>query len=151
MTTARSFRSSAVPAGRGRESGQKPISARPELHVVSTHHDPVSVSERFHSVLAWTRSRHSPLLHMVLAGAFLVSSLLASLVMTTQMVQNSFEETKVKSNIAKLSQDVDDDQAKLDDLQASLPTKAKQMGMVPQQGSISIDLNGYQPAQGGTS
>ena len=149
MTTARSFRSSAVPAGRRREREPKP--AKPQLHVVSTRRSPVSVSERFHSVLAWTRSRNSPMLHMVLAGAFLVSSLLASLVMTTQMVQNSFEETKVKANIAKLSQDVDDDQAKLDELQASLPDKAKKMGMVPQQGSISIDLNGYKPAQGGTS
>ena len=35
-------------------------------------------------------------------------------------------------------------------LKASLPERAQEMGMVPQEGSISIDLNGYQPSEGGT-
>ena len=36
------------------------------------------------------------------------------------------------------------DQAKLDELDASLPSKAEEMGMVPQKGALTIDLNGYQ-------
>jgi len=35
-------------------------------------------------------------------------------------------------------------------LVANLPDKASDMGMVPQQGSVSIDLSGYQSNKGGT-
>ena len=59
------------------------------------------------------------------------------------MVQNSFEANQIETNITRLSQDVEDDQAKLDELEASLPDKAEQMGMVPQKGALTIDLNGY--------
>lgn len=41
---------------------------------------------------------------------------------------------------------MEDDQAKLDELEASLPSKAEEMGMVPQKGALTIDLNGYQPS-----
>jgi hypothetical protein len=67
------------------------------------------------------------------------------------MVQNSFEASQTEAHISVLTQDVEDDQAKLDQLVASLPDKANEMGMVPQQGSVSIDLNGYQQhSEGGT-
>lgn len=88
-----------------------------------------------------------PLLQVIVAVAFLAVCLLGSLALRTQMAQNSFEQTRVQDNISTLTQDVQDDQAKLDALQASLPQKAQDMGMVPQQGSISIDLSGYQPSQ----
>ena len=45
-----------------------------------------------------------------------------------------------------LTQDVEDDQTKLAELEASLPSKAEEMGMVPQKGALTIDLNGYQPS-----
>lgn len=65
---------------------------------------------------------------------------------TYQMVQHSFEANQIESNITRLTQDVEDDQTKLDELEASLPSKAEEMGMVPQKGALTIDLNGYQPS-----
>ena len=53
---------------------------------------------------------------------------------------------QIESNITRLTQDVEDDQTKLDELEASLPSKAEEMGMVPQKGALTIDLNGYQPS-----
>ena len=61
----------------------------------------------------------------------------------TQMVQHSFEANQIESNITRLTQDVE---TKLDELEASLPSKAEEMGMVPQKGALTIDLNGYQPS-----
>ena len=54
------------------------------------------------------------------------------------------EASQIESSITKLTQDVEDDQAKLDELDASLPSKAEDMGMVPQKGALTIDLSGYQ-------
>lgn len=102
----------------------------------------------FERLLSWTRARTMPLVHIVIAVAFLLASLLGSLALRTQMVQNSFEASTVQSNISRLTQDVQDDQAQLDDLQASLPQKAQKMGMTPQQGSISVDLSGYKASEG---
>ena len=55
-----------------------------------------------------------------------------------------FEASQIETHITQLTQDVEDDQAKLDELDASLPSKAEEMGMVPQKGALTIDLNGYQ-------
>jgi len=86
----------------------------------------------------------TPLLHLVIAAVFLGVCLLGSLMLRTQMVQNSFEASQIETHITQLTQDVEDDQAKLDELDASLPSKAEEMGMVPQKGALTIDLNGYQ-------
>ena len=80
----------------------------------------------------------------------LVGTLFGALMLRTQMVQNSFEAAQIETNINRLTQDIEDDQAKLDQLVANLPDKASDMGMVPQQGSVSIDLSGYQSNKGGT-
>ena len=145
-TSARTVRSNAAPAGRERES--KETSRRPELTVIKGRRTASNaVGEGFERLLTWTRARSMPLLQVVVAVAFLAACLLGSLALRTQMAQNSFEQTRVQDNISTLTQDVQDDQAKLDALQASLPQKAQDMGMVPQQGSISIDLSGYQPSQ----
>ena len=94
--------------------------------------------------VTWTRTRSTPLLHLVIAAVFLGVCLLGSLMLRTQMVQNSFEASQIETHITQLTQDVEDDQAKLDELGASLPSKAEEMGMVPQKGALTIDLNGYQ-------
>jgi uncharacterized protein YlxW (UPF0749 family) len=146
-TSARTVRSNAAPAGRERES--KETSRRPELTVIKGRRTAGNaVGEGFERLLTWTRARSMPLLQVVVAVAFLAACLLGSLALRTQMAQNSFEQTRVQDNISTLTQDVQDDQAKLDELEASLPQKAQDMGMVPQQGSISIDLSGYQPSKG---
>ena len=79
-----------------------------------------------------------------------IGTLFGALMLRTQMVQNSFEAAQIETNINRLTQDIEDDQAKLDQLVANLPDKASDMGMVPQQGSVSIDLSGYQSNKGGT-
>ncbi|MCH4209269.1 hypothetical protein [Bifidobacterium sp.] len=146
-TSARTVRSNAVPAGRGRTTPASP--SRPELTVVKgLRGQRGAMGDGLARVLIWTRARSMSLLHVVVAVSFLVASLLGSLALRTQMAQNSFEQTQIQNRISTLTQDVEDDQAELDELQASLPDKAQQMGMVPQQGSISIDLRGYRPNQG---
>ena len=95
-----------------------------------------------------TQARGASLIHVTVAIVFLVATLLITLMLRTQMVQNSFESNTVQKNINMLTQDVQDDQAKLDELISSLPDKAQKMGMVPQQDSVTIDLNGYKPSKG---
>ncbi|RSX54263.1 hypothetical protein D2E25_0571 [Bifidobacterium goeldii] len=149
-STSRTVRSSAAPAGRRAPSEARPAS-RPQLHIVDgTRSDksPDGMAERFRRLIAWTRTRSTPLIHIVIAVAFLLSTLLGALMLRTQMVQNSFEASEVQNHINVLSQDVQDDRAKLDALIASLPDKAQKMGMVPSQDSITIDLNGYTPSKG---
>ena len=75
---------------------------------------------------------------------FLGVCLLGSLMLRTQMVQNSFEASQIETHFSKLSQDFEDDLSMLDELYASLLSKAEEMGMVPQKGALTIDLNGYQ-------
>ena len=87
-------------------------------------------------------------MHVVVAVVFLAATLVAALLLRTQMVQNSFESSNLEVSISHLTQDVQDDQAKLDELISSLPDKAQKMGMVPQQDSVTIDLNGYKPSKG---
>ena len=113
------------------------------MHVVKgTRAEGNSVKRGFEQLITWTRTRSTPLLHLVIAVVFLGGCLLGSLTLRTQMVQAN----QIESNITRLTQDVEDDQAKLDELEASLPSKAEEMGMVPQKGALTIDLNGYQPS-----
>lgn len=142
--TARSVRSRVAPAGR--EDDQRAVSSRPRFQVVTGGR---TDDDSRHFVLdAFSHMKTVSVVHIGIAVMFLFASLLGSLVLRTQMVQNSFEQSQVQSNISKLNQDVEDDQARLDGLQASLPDRAQRMGMVPQQGPLSIDLEGYQPPSG---
>ncbi|WP_432623641.1 hypothetical protein [Bifidobacterium sp.] len=144
MAAPRTIASNAAPAGRKRPT-EGIGTTRPELHVVKgAQSGSNGVRRGFEQLITWTRTRSTPLLHLVIAAVFLGVCLLGSLMLRTQMVQNSFEASQIESSITKLTQDVEDDQAKLDELDASLPSKAEDMGMVPQKGALTIDLNGYQ-------
>ena len=140
MAAPRTIASNAAPAGR--KSQTETIgTTRPELHVIKgTRVEGNGIRQ----LITWTRTRSTPLLHLVIAAVFLGVCLLGSLMLRTQMVQNSFEASQIETHITQLTQDVEDDQAKLDELDASLPSKAEEMGMVPQKGALTIDLNGYQ-------
>lgn len=92
----------------------------------------------------WMRSRSAPIFYVVISVVFLFSSLVGSLALRTQMAQNSFQSSEVQVSIAQLRQDVADAQAQLDTLQAQLPQKAQEMGMIPQESSVTVDLQGYQ-------
>lgn len=148
--TPRSVRSNAVPAGRKRSSVDS-APKRPEFRTVTGGRiDKESMLHGLGRVMEWTRTRSLRLLHLGLAVVFLVACLLISLMLRTQMVQDSFAASEAQSNITRLEQDVEAEQTKLDKLEASLLSKAEEMGMVPQSGSLSIDLNGYKPSEGGT-
>ncbi len=143
----RTIRSNAVPAGRQKQPDAKPV--RPELHVITgSRTGRAAMSRGFERVMAWTRTRKAPMINVMIAVVFLAACLMASLTLRTQMAQNSFDQAQVQQNISTLTQDVEDDQAKLDSLQAALPQQAQKMGMVAQQGSISIDLSGYHAEKG---
>ena len=145
MAAARTIHSSSAPSTKKASPDIRPA-ARPELHVVNGGRNAEqgnAQESRFSRIIAWVASRRAPAMHVIAAMVFLVATLLAALMLRTQMVQNSFEASKLETSISQLTQDVQDDQAKLNQLQASLPQKATDMGMVPQQGSVSIDLNGY--------
>ena len=139
LRTARSNAAPVAPAGRGSDGAARPA-ARQRNGSRSTG----SLAR----IIAWTQARGASLIHVTVAIVFLVATLLITLMLRTQMVQNSFESNTVQKNINMLTQDVQDDQAKLDELISSLPDKAQKMGMVPQQDSVTIDLNGYKPSKG---
>lgn len=109
---------------------------RPQLHVISGRGTKASTSAK-------TRTRVRPLVRMSLAIGFLAASLVGSLMLRTQMVQDSFEISKLQTSIGVLTQDVQDDQTTLDTLDSSLPQKAEKLGMQPQSTSVSLDLSKY--------
>lgn len=147
--TARSIRSGSSASQRPQAKSQ--ASSRPQLRVITNPHGD-EASNVFGRVLEWTRTRTAPMVHVVIAVVFLGATLLGALMLRTEMVQNSFEAAEVKSHINVLTQDIEDDQAQLDQLVASLPDKASEMGMVSKGGAVTIDLQGYQQpkdAEGG--
>lgn len=144
----RSVRSGAAPDKRRPQA--QPSSTRPELHVVAGRRNGGDVvRDGARRLLIWTRTRRAPLFHIVVAMCILGGSLVVSLMLRTQMIENSFEATTTQQSISRLNQDIQDDQSKLDELQASLPDRAEKMGMIPQKGSISIDLQGYSATDDG--
>ena len=144
---ARRIHSNATPAKRTeRAEDTREGSTRPALHVVKNERAEASAS---HDRLQRTRSRTAPFLHIVVSSVFLVATLVIALGLRTQMASNSFESNQTENHIEQLQQDIQSDQTKLDSIQASLPQKAQDMGMVAQQDSVTIDLNGYQPSDGG--
>lgn len=146
----RNTRSAAVRAAAGPSSSRRPesasVQARPQLRVVSDNEDRDGARTGFVGFVVWTRSRSTSLIHIAIAALFLAATLVGALLLRTQMVENSFQASAVQSSIDTLTQDVEEDQAKLDALESSLPQKAEEMGMVLQQGALSIDLNGYKPS-----
>jgi len=82
-----------------------------------------------------------PFLRFGIGIAFLGVSLVGSLLLRTQMVQDSFEVTQLQTSIGVLTQDVQDDQTTLDGLESSLPDKAANLGMVPQSSTVTLDIS----------
>ena len=147
----RSSRSAAASPSRGaqtRPGNGTRVAKRPDSrsgaardHAVDT----VALASGVKKVASWIMSRRSPFLPTIVAAVFLIGTLLGTLALRTQMVEDSFEATRLTRSINNLRQDAQGYQSELDRLEAQLPVKAQELGMGPQQGSISIDLNGYQP------
>ena len=146
---ARTVRSGAAAEERRRPKSAPAAPSRPQLHVVTSAAKGAGAAvDGLSRLAAWTRARNTSMIHIVVALAFLVATLLGSLVLRTQMIENSFEASSTETNIARLNQDIEEDQTRLDALETSLPQKAEEMGMTMQQGSLSIDLSGYAAAHG---
>ena len=148
LRTARSNAAPVAPAGRGILGGFEVVDFKATVIDGSSQRNGSRSTGSLARIIAWTQARGASLIHVTVAIVFLVATLLITLMLRTQMVQNSFESNTVQNNINMLTQDVQDDQAKLDELISSLPDKAQKMGMVPQQDSVTIDLNGYKPSKG---
>lgn len=98
---------------------------------------------RLHKVIEWSNTRKAPLFNVIIVVLFLVITPTTSLLLRTKMAEISFEQAATQSSISRLRQDVETAQTKLDTLEADLPAKAQTMGMVPQQGAITVDLSDY--------
>lgn len=107
MAAPRTIASNAAPAGR-RDQTETVGTTRPELHVVKgTRAEGNGVKRGFKQLITWTRTRSTPLLHLVIAVIFLGICLVGSLMLRTQMVQDSFDANRIESNIIRLTQDVE--------------------------------------------
>lgn len=102
-----------------------------------------TVMNRLHKVIEWSNTRKAPLFNVIIVVLFLVITPTTSLLLRTKMAEISFEQAATQSSISRLRQDVETAQTKLDTLEADLPAKAQTMGMVPQQGEITVDLSDY--------
>lgn len=144
-STARSVRSGTHSQTASRPEQTQKAATRPQLRVVKgSRAQQNGLTDRFGRLLEWTRSRTAPMMQITVAVVFLGATLLGALALRTQMVENSFEASEIESEISELKQDVEEAQAELDALETSLPELAEEMGMEPQEGSISIDLSDYQ-------
>lgn len=149
----RSSSSTSAPAGRVKDASTRKEYAHNSSSAIfgspsvssagSSNRKSSAVFDRFHKVMAWSNTRKVPLINFIIIVIFMVVTLSTSLMLRTQMAELSFEQTATQSRISRLRQDVETKQAKLDTLEAELPAKAQDMGMVPQQGSIAIDLSDY--------
>lgn len=127
------------PAEARRNVTSRVATSHPQLRVLDGKR-----RERLEVVSATAARRHvHPLVRMVAAVSFLLLSLVGSLMLRTQMVQDSFEVTRLQTSIGVLTQDVQDDQTKLDTLDSALPEKAEKLGMKPQSSSVSLDVSQY--------
>lgn len=141
----RSASSTSAPAGRVKDaSTRKDYSRNSSKAVFGTAKRQTSVVlNRLQKVMNWSNTRKVPIINFMIIVIFMVVTLSTSLMLRTQMAELSFEQTATQSRISRLRQDVEAKQAKLDTLDAELPSKAQRMGMIPQQGSIAIDLSDY--------
>lgn len=134
-----------APASRSKDASVRKDYAHNSTSAVfsSVQSQSSGVCNRFRKVMVWSNTRKVPLINCMIVVIAMVATLSTSLLLRTQMAELSFEQTAVQSRIARLRQDVEAKQAKLDTLEAELPARAQRMGMVPQQGSIAIDLSDY--------
>ena len=141
----RSASSTSAPAGRVKDSSTRKDYSRNSSTAVfgAAKRQTSVVLNRLQKVMTWSNTRKVPLVNCMIIVIFMVVTLSSSLFLRTQMAEISFDQTAVQTRISRLHQDVEASQAKLDTLESELPARAQRMGMVPQQGSISIDLSDY--------
>lgn len=112
--------------------------SRPALRVIEGEAD--ASKHRIHSPIAWTHTLSKSMLLVGGAIVFLVLSMALSLFLRTLMIEDSFTLSQTQQSISQLQQDVEADELQLEQLNADLPNKATQLGMVPGSGSVTLDM-----------
>ena len=146
---AASYASSSAPAGRvdekaaGNNSRQNRVLKSIPLVFSASDRRSYTVMNHLHRVIEWSNTRKAPLFNLIIVVIFLFVTPTTSLLLRTKMAEISFEQAATQSSISRLRQDVETAQTKLDALEADLPAKAQDMGMIPQQGAITVDLSAY--------
>lgn len=136
----RSVSSSALGTGSGRRPVSSPKAAlRPASTVLERHR------RRLASSVTLTRLWHR-FGRAIIALAFLLACMMGCLWMRTQMVQDSFTISHLTNSIAMLRQDVEDQQTRLDALNAELPQRASKLGLVVSNSSVQVDLTQRVPS-----
>lgn len=146
---AASYANSSAPAGRvnekaaGNNSRQNRVLKSIPLVFSASDRRSYTVMNHLHRVIEWSNTRKAPLFNLIIVVIFLFVTPTTSLLLRTKMAEISFEQAATQSSISRLRQDVETAQTKLDALEADLPAKAQDMGMIPQQGAITVDLSAY--------
>lgn len=146
---AASYANSSAPAGRvnekaaGNNSRQNRVLKSIPLVFSASDRRSYTVMNHLHRVIEWSSTRKAPLFNLIIVVIFLFVTPTTSLLLRTKMAEISFEQAATQSSISRLRQDVETAQTKLDALEADLPAKAQDMGMIPQQGAITVDLSAY--------
>jgi outer membrane murein-binding lipoprotein Lpp len=76
----------------------------------------------------------------VLCAAILAGALLVALLLNTTMARGSYEMARLQKEVGQVAQDVQDVEAQLRAAEASLPDRARQMGMVPAENPTMISV-----------
>jgi hypothetical protein len=80
---------------------------------------------------------------LFLCAAVLVASLVVVLVLNTNVINGSYESARLQTQIRQVDQDIQTKQEMLRRTQASLPTKAAELGLVPAENAEVINITSY--------
>jgi hypothetical protein len=89
---------------------------------------------------------------LAICGGLLAVALLLALVLNTTMARGSYEQARLQRDVAQVAQDVQSKQAELRAAEASLPDRARDLGMVPAEdptilSAVTGQVVGGAPAQ----
>jgi hypothetical protein len=73
--------------------------------------------------------------------AILIGALLAALLLNVAMVRGSYEQTDLRRDVGRAAQDIQSLQSELSAASASLPQRARDLGMVPAGPPRMIELS----------
>lgn len=117
--------------------------SRPQLRVIShsaSAADRGTSASRSQSRLR--RYMNARIAQVALALTIIIFCAVGVLGLRVQLVENAFALSRMEQNISVLTQDVEQEQAQLEKLQASLPDKAQKLGMTTSDNSITVDMKG---------
>ncbi|MFD0705166.1 hypothetical protein ACFQY8_05345 [Alloscardovia venturai] len=115
----------------------------PQLNVRSREEQQYN-SGVFSHIWSWANTRRAPYAYVIVSVAILIASVFGSLMLRTAMVENAYSISHTQRTVSQLTQDVQQDRAKLDALEADLPNRANQLGMQESSESMTIDLGSAQ-------